>query len=348
MVHFMDHGEEVSRRGLSTLPKGRFEIAEEQDDSQIFRVAIEISDEEFVVDLRDNPAQSAGPHNASRDGVYICAQMVLKALTDPQAPANAGSFRPLRVLTRPGTVFDATEPAAHGFYFEVEMRVFDLMFRCLAPHMSGRLPAGHFASICGTVIGGTHPDSGRHFTIVEPQMGGWGAAKGRDGISPLFSTFHGETFNCPIEIAEARYGVHVEQVTLNPAEGGDGQWRGGKGLLVDYRIRGDGTFMTLGYSRSRIRPWGLAGGADGTPNYVEVLRASGDSERYSMATGVIVNEGDLIRIRTGSGGGYGDPKMRDRGAIEADLKNEFLTLGRARDVYGYDDLGMAAGNRASA
>ena len=103
----------------------------------------------------------------------------------------------LKVITRPGSVFDPREPAAIGFYFEVEVRVFDLMLRCLAPHMPNLLPAGGFASICGTVIGGPHPDTGRHYTIVEPQLGGWGAMRGRDGNSAIFSGFHGETFNCP-------------------------------------------------------------------------------------------------------------------------------------------------------
>ena len=334
--HFMDYGEEVSRAGLARLPKGRFELAEDQDDGQVHKVAIEITDDAFTVDLRDNPDQVKGPHNASRDGVIICAQMVFKGLTDPIAPANGGSFRPLRVLTRPGSVFDAKEPAAHGFYFEVEVRCFDLMLRCLAPHMPDLVGAGHFGSICGTVIGGIHPDSRRYFTIVEPQMGGWGGRRGRDGNTAIFSGFHGDTFNCPAEVAEARYGLYVDQATLNPAEGGDGEWRGGNGLLVDYRVRSDGTFLTMGYTRARVPPWGLAGGADGTPNFIEVIRTSGKSERYAVATGVVLNAGDIIRIRTGNGGGYGDPTKRSLAAIAADIKNGYLTTERARAVYGYD------------
>jgi N-methylhydantoinase B len=335
MVHFMDYGEQVSRKALRALPKGRFELAEEQDNGDIHKVAIEITDEAFTVDLRDNPDQVAGPLNASRDGVIICAQMAFKALTEPTAPANGGSFRPLNVLTRPGSIFEAKEPAAHGFYFEVEVRAFDLMLRCLAPHMPDLLPAGNFGSICGTVIGGPHPDTGRHFTIIEPQLGGWGGMNGRDGNTAIFSGFHGGTFNCPSEIAEARYGLYVDQATLNPEEGGEGRWRGGKGVRIDYRVRSDGTFLTLGYTRSRIPPWGLEGGADGTPNYVEVIRTSGKRERYAIATGVIVNRGDIIRISTGNGAGYGDPKARDRAAIESDLKNGYLTPDRARRAYGY-------------
>ena len=336
LEHFMDYGEQVSRKGLAALPKGRFELAEEQDDGQIYRVAIEITDDTFTVDLRDNPDQVSGPHNSSRDGVIICAQMVFKALTDPSAPANGGSFRPLNVLTRPGSIFDATEPAAHGFYFEVEVRAFDLMLRSLAPHMPDLLPAGHFASICGTVIGGSHPDTGRHFTIVEPQVGGWGGMRGRDGNSAMFSGFHGETFNCPAEVAEARYGVYVERATLNPVDGGEGRWRGGKGLLADYRVRTDGTFMTVGYTRSRIPPWGLEGGLDGTPNYVEVIRQTGEQERYTIATGVTVNRGDIIRIRTGCGAGFGDPRERDQAAILDDIKNGYLTADRARKIYRFE------------
>jgi N-methylhydantoinase B len=120
------------------------------------------------VDLTNNPDQVAGPSNASRDGAIIAAQMAFKGATDPHSPANGGSFRPIVVRTRPGSVFEAQEPAALGFYFEVEIRVYDLMLRGLAQAMPERSPAGHFASICGTVIGDPHPDSGRHFTIVEP------------------------------------------------------------------------------------------------------------------------------------------------------------------------------------
>jgi N-methylhydantoinase B len=331
--HFMDYGEQVSIKALEALPKGRFELAEEQDDGSTYKVAIEIAERTFTIDLSENPDQVRGPSNASRDGVIVCAQMAFKALCAPEAPANGGSFRPLCVITRPGSVFDAREPAAIGFYFEVEVRVFDLMLRCLAPHMPNLLPAGGFASICGTVIGGPHPDTGRHYTIVEPQLGGWGAMRGRDGNSAVFSGFHGETFNCPAEVAEARYGLAVDRLRLNDEQGGEGRWRGGKGIEVAYRVRADGNFMTVGYTRSRIRPWGLEGGAEGTPNYVEVIRSSGQRERYSLASGVIVNRGDVIRIVTGNGGGYGAPQRRDATAVRHDIRDGYITPGRAKDVY---------------
>ncbi|AEG34708.1 5-oxoprolinase (ATP-hydrolyzing) (plasmid) [Thermus thermophilus SG0.5JP17-16] len=335
--HFMAYGEEVSRRALRELPKGKFYLEEEQDDGRIFKVTVEIRDDRFVIDLRDNPDQHEGPYNLCRDATLIACQLIFKNVTDPfSTVANAGTFRPLEVLTRPGSVFDAQPPAAFGFYYEVEIRVYDLIWRCLAPYLEDRLPAGHFASICGTVIGGPHPDTGRHFTIVEPELGGWGASRYSDGNSALFSGFHGETFNCPAEVAEARYGLYVEQLRLNDEPGGEGYFRGGKGIVLDYRVRSDGCFLTIGYTRSKQRPWALAGGREGSPNYVEIFRKDGRREVYSQVTALPLNRGDLIRIHTGNGGGYGDPRSRPREKVLEDLKNGYITSEIAREVYGLE------------
>jgi N-methylhydantoinase B len=333
-AHFMDYGEQVSLKALRELPKGRFELEEEQDSGSVYRVAVEIADDSFTVDLRENPDQDEGPNNAGRDGAFVAAQMVFKSLTDPYGVANGGSFRPLRLLTRPGSVFDAQEPAAFAVYYEVEVRLYDLIWRCLAPALGGLLPAGHFASICGTFIGGPHPDTGRHFTIVEPQVGGWGGSVSGDGNSGIFSGFHGETYNCPAEVAETRYGLYVDRMTLNDAPGGEGAHRGGKGIVVDYAVRRDGCFFTCSYTRNRHLPWAADGGLEGSSNVAEIIRADGTREEYAVVTGLVVNEGDVIRIRTGNGGGYGDPALRDPAAVAADLENELITPERAREVYG--------------
>ena len=334
MDSFSDFGEAAARAELAKLPKGTFELSEEQDDGRIFNVRITITDDEFTVDLRDNPDQDSGPTNTSRDGTMVCAQMVFKSLTDPDSPANDGSFRPLNVLTREGSVFHAREPAAIGFYFETEVRVYDLIWRCMAPHVPERLPAGHFSSICGTFVGGIHPDTGRQYTIIEPQLGGWGAWEGRDGNSCIFSGFHGETYNTPAEISESRNGLFVDRMELNTEPGGDGEFTGGRGLRLEYRIRTNNGFLTAGYTRSRIKPWALEGGAEGSGNYVEVLKTDGSQEKYSFVSGLPVNTDDVIRIVTASGGGYGDPKDRDPDRVKEDVANGLLSSERAAEVYG--------------
>lgn len=334
VADYMDLGERRVLAALAQLPAGTYDYSEEQDDGAIHKLTLTITPEKFSVDLRDNPAQ-AGSKNSSREGSEIALQLAFKDFTDPEGPGNGGCFRPLEVITKPGTIFHVEEPGALGYYSEVEIRLFDMTLRALAHHFGGVVPAGNFASICGTVMGGKHPDTGRHYTIVEPQVGGWGGWEGSDGNSGQFSGFHGETFNCPAEIAEARYGMFVDQVALNSEPGGEGQWRGGKGIEVHYRVRGDNNFLSLGYTRSTMPPWGAAGGNDGSLNYVELVRTNGAKERYSFATNVVVNTNDVIRIVTANGGGYGEPSKRTREQIASDIKNGYLTPERASEAYGY-------------
>ncbi|MBW7922375.1 MAG: hydantoinase B/oxoprolinase family protein [Rubellimicrobium sp.] len=337
MRNFMDYGEDASRKAMADLPRGTFELSEEQDDGTIYNVKITITDDEFIVDLRDNPDQAIGPVNTVRDGVMIAAQMMFKNITDPHSPANGGSFRPITLLTRNGSVFDAAEPAPVGFYYEIELRVHDLMWRCLAPHMPDRLASGHFASVCGTFIGGIHPDTGRQYTIIEPQIGGWGARDGADGVSAMFSAFHGETYNCPAEINEARNGVWVDRMELNLAPGGEGEFTGGRGIVMDYRVRAKDGYLTAGYTRSKFPAWAVEGGAEGSPNIIEFRPRGGEPVRHAFVSGLSTKPDDVIRVITGNGGGYGDPRKRSREAVAMDVKNGFLTPERARDIYGWEE-----------
>ena len=299
-------GERRGRAGLAALPHGTFHIEEEQDDGAVWRATISISPDRLVVDLSGNPKQRNAPYNTSRDGAVIACQMIFKALTDPSLFANAGSFRVLEVITEPGTIFHAQGTAPHGYYFETRIRLADMLWQCMARALPERLPAGHFASICSTVLAGTHPDTGHRFTMVEPQMGGWGATASRDGLDAMYSTNHGDTFNCPVEICEARYGIDVGYKRLNDTADGGGRHSGGKGLSVSYRLRGRAV-LSAGYSRNRKPVWALAGGANGGTNGLAVARGNGQREPYAFVSGLVVEPGDEILIGTANGGGWGKP-----------------------------------------
>lgn len=333
MESFMDFGEQAALAELKKLPKGTFELSEEQDDGRIFNVKITLTDDEMIVDLRDNPDQDPGCTNASRDGTMICAQMLFKSLTGADTPANDGVFRPLKLLTREGSIFHAKEPAAIGFYYETELRSNDLIWRCLAPHIPEKLPAGNFSSVCGTFIGGIHPDTGRQYTIIEPQLGGWGAWEGNDGNHCIFCAFHGETYNTPAEISEARNGLFVDKMALNTELGGEGEFTGGAGLVLEYRIRTERGFITAGYTRSKIKPWPLEGGTEGSGNYFEIIKPDG-TQRSSFVSGMPLTTDDVVRIVSSKGAGYGDPRKRNKDAVARDVKNGLLTAERATEIYG--------------
>ena len=332
---YLDYGERMTRKALVDLPKGRFTHSEEQDSGLVYSCTIEIKEDEFIVDVRDNP-RDPGPGNLSRDASLLAAQLLLKAVTDPGHICNGGNFRPLRFLTKKGTCFDPEEPSAQCVYYETVLRLYDLLWRCLAEQIPGLLPSGHYASMCATVMGGSHPDTGRNYTFIEPELGGWGGSAAGDGTNAMFTGFHGLTYNCPAEINEARNGIYIDRLELNPDDGGEGQYRGGKGIRMDYRVRAEEGFVTCFFSRSKFPPWGLAGGNDGSPNYTEVHRAGGGVERHASVTQLKLYQDDVVRIVTGNGGGYGDPKQRTPEQIEDDLKNGYLTAERAHEVYGYD------------
>src|SRR5271157_1441653 len=151
---YLDYGEQVSLNALKRLPKGKYSLVEEQD---------------------------KGPFNMSRDETVTACQIAFKGITSPERVANGGTFRPLKVLTRYGSVFDPIYPAAQGIYYEITIRVHDLIVRCLAERMPDMLPAGSFASVCGTLFGGIHPDTGRAYAVIEPELGGWGGSPHSDG-----------------------------------------------------------------------------------------------------------------------------------------------------------------------
>jgi N-methylhydantoinase B len=336
IVEYLDYGEQVSLNALKQLPKGTFSMEENQDNGQVYTITVEITDDEFIVDLRGNPDQDSGPFNMSADIAVVSCQMAFKNITSPDRLANGGTFRPLKVLLRHGSVFNPKYPAAMGIYYEIGIRLHDLILRCLAKHMTDRIPAGSFASVCGTLFGGIHPDTGRPYAVIEPELGGWGGSPVADGMPGQFCAFHGETYNCPAEVAEARYGVTVDYLSFHNEEGGEGQYRGGKGVRVDYRIRSDNAWLTVAYTRSKYPPWSLKGGQPGSPNHIIIRRANGDSERHSIVSGLTLNRDDVIQVMTANGAGWGDPKKRDKALVKEDLKNGYITQAQAERYYAVD------------
>ncbi len=332
---FMDFGEQVSLNAISKFKKGRYELREEQDDGQFYNVTIDITDNEFLIDLRDNPPQSPGPFNMSLDDTIIACQMAFKNVLSPERTANGGSFRPMKVLTKKGTILDPEYPAAMGIYYELNVRIQDLLVRCLSERMQDELPAGNFSSVMGTLFGGIHPDTGRNYAVVEPELGGWGGSPTKDGEAGQFSALHGETFNCPAEIAESRYGVTVDYLSYHNDDGGAGKHRGGNGVRIDYRIRSDNAWLSVAYTRDRIPPWPLKGGNPGSSNHIVIRRKNGEQERYSTGA-VSLNTDDVIQIMSATGAGWGDPKDRSPELVKKDVRNGYITPEQAKRDYGVD------------
>ena len=182
----------------------------------------------------------------------------------------------------------------------------------------------------------THEDAADAFVLAEPNNGGWGASIDADGESALIATTDGDTYNFPVEVVEARFPLRVERYELNCAAGGGaGRRRGGFGLVREYRVLDDNGAVAYGsMTGARRRPWGLRGGGDGTANYFEFCEDGAAPTRAGRVRRRDLQPGQLVRIVTGTGGGYGYPFDREPDLVAGDVIDGYITVDQAETEYG--------------
>ena len=340
MDSLLDYGERMTREELKKLPKGVFtaeDVVEEDGHGNgpfIIKVKVTITEDKMSVDFTGTSPQAIGPINLSYAGLITGVRCTFKAVTNTDIPANGGCFRPLEVICPEGTILTAKSPAPVSIYYESLLGAIEVMWKALAPLMPHKLPVGHQRTVGATFISGLLPGTNEFFVMGEPLVGGWGAGIDHDGDAGQFCAANGETFNIPIELAESRYGFEIDQYALHDEDGGAGEYRGGKGSVLDYRVTTKEAFLTYSATRTTSRPWGLAGGHEGSNNRCEILRNDGSVETYSMITGVRAVTGETFRLVSATGGGYGDPQKRSHTALAADLRDGYITSEQARRDYG--------------
>jgi len=337
---YLEQGKQEALEELKSLPKGEFTAEEYIDDDGLggdpvlVKAKVTITDDEFIVDYTGTGKTCRGPINAPLSALISTAKFAYKAVVSPHGSSNEGLFAPLKVIVPEDTVFNPKRPAPISTYWESDSYAGDAIWKALADVISQRITAGHFLSVCGTTVSGIDDDTDDWFFSVEPNAGGWGAGKGKDGESGLVCSGDGETYVLSIEVAETRYPFIVDQFALNVVDGGHGKWRGGYGLVKDYRITNSSAFVTASFGRNKFPPWGLAGGMHGTPNSVEMRTVDGGIERRGRFSKEELHEGDVARFITGMGGGYGDPMERDPQAVLDDVMDGYITQQTAEKVYG--------------
>ncbi len=342
IVALLDYGERMTRLELAKLPRGIYEAEDWIDDDGIgngpfpVRVKITITDDEFICDFTGTHPQVPGPVNCALTGLHSGVRTMLKAITSPSIPVNEGCFRPLKIICPPRTIFTAERPAAVSTYWETMNYVTDLVWKALAPIVPDRLPAGHFLSVCGVVLAGQHPDTNELFLLVEPQAGGWGAGATKDGESGLMCVGDGETYVIPIEVAETRYGIIVDRYELDTrTDAGAGRHHGGRGCIRDYRAAVDLT-LTATFGRHKYVPWAIAGGQEGSRNEVRIFHTDRREVVLGKCARYPLKRGEVARLITGTGGGWGSPLERPVEAVIEDVRDGYVSLEQAKRDYGVE------------
>ncbi len=340
MSRLIEQGESVARKRLKEMPKGSWEMEEFIDDdghgNQVrVQVKVTITDDEFIADFTGSSDQVLGAINAGGTAAYAGVKAIFMSIVNPRLAVNDGIFKPLRIVCNQGSVFHAHRPAPTSCYYESLLYSAELVWKAVAPVFPEYLGAGHLLSVCTVLMAGVHQDTGKEYLIIEPTVGGWGASVGRDGTVGQFCLADGETFNVPVELAESRYGIRIDEYSLNTDGKGAGEFRGGSGCVRSYRSMNDNQTFTGAFGRHKIPVWGMSGGKEGSNNYFQFIDPDGTiGEPTNVSARRICNTDCVIRMVTATGGGYGDPLKRDPDKVAMDVKNEYITIEQALDDYG--------------
>ncbi len=341
--NILDQSELQARMKLKELPAGTYEgeyfLDGDGDDehpiSQKLRVHMKVSikSDEFVIDLSDSSDQSKGPMNSPRSNTISYAKYAFKSLIDPLSLINDGFFRPLKVVTRKGSIFDPISPAPVNLWLETPHSVVDLLFRVLSPVLPERTIGGTFGSDVIDFIYGDNKATNRFYVLVDTLQGGWGGTPSSDGIT-AYAVCEGNVSYPMTEMLEANYPLQVIRWELIQDSGGPGKFRGGLGVRRDYKMHYP-CRITFCYERHRYSPpWGVLGGKDGSTNYV-IMRPNTDSSAiHSKLTHYPIEQDGVISFRTGGGGGYGDPLEREPSAVFRDVLLGYVSEEKARTEYG--------------
>ena len=308
-----DQSERQMRAAIRKIPDGEYFGEDFLDHDGIddhpigVRVRVTIKGDAATFDFRETDDAAKGPLNATPFTAGASVFYAMKAIAGPDIQPNAGCGRPLKVITRPGSLVNPpySRPVVGGNH-ETSQRMVDAIFKALEAVVPERLSAGGSTTSGLLLFGGTDPRTGNWTTLYEVHAGGEGARAERDG-GPTARPHMSNVMNTPAEIIEAFYPIRIERQALRHDSGGQGRHHGGPGQERHYRILAPEMSMTSMVERCVIPPYGLQGGAPGKPFEITVERANGERRQISGKTNVTLFEGDCVIMKSSGGGGYGAP-----------------------------------------
>ena len=334
-----DETEQKCRNVVAQLPDGIYEAEASIDDDGLIRdeevpirVKIAIKGSDMIIDLSGCSAERKAAINSR---TYAGARVAYKALTGPLDPVNEGSFRALKVVIPEGNIMMAKFPAPMSGWSAIVPTVVDTIVVALAKAMPDRVPAGHHGLLGGSVVFfGLHPKTKRRFIVQSIEGGGWGGRPFEDGESATVSVCQGDVRNGSIEGIELKCPVLVESRALRQDSCGAGRYRGGLGLDMKVRNLVEGKWNFERTRRSKCPPWGIAGGTAGEPGG-NLLKLPGEKAfKWITGANIPVPLNSLAIVRTGGGGGWGDPLERDAALVAADAAEGLISRRAAHELYG--------------
>lgn len=300
-VDLLSYGERRMEAALTALPDGTASFTDYMEwRGGLIPISVEVTVEgpTLTADFRGTADQVPANFNAVRAVTRSCLSYAVRVATDPSIPATGGAHRPLRLVTRPGSLVDALPPAAVAAgNVETSQRIADTLLGALAQLAPDRVPAAGQGTMNNVLIGN---DDFAYYETVAGGQGARSSARGQSGIQTGMTN----TKNTPITSIPLHYPFEVTRYRLRRDSGGEGLHRGGDGIEREITFGTEATVSLMG-ERRLTAPWGLAGGGEGSPGEDWLLHADGSGERLESKCTFPVIPGDRLLVLTPGGGGHG-------------------------------------------
>jgi N-methylhydantoinase B len=326
------------RAGIAEWADGRFEAERFVDDDGIdlekpvrIHVVIEKQGDHIHFDFSGSADQTKGPANIRPPLVQAACAYTLMSLIDPHLYVSSGLLRAFSITAREGSVLNPRFPAPVNTYNPTVHSVVEAIGAALADAAPGKVCADGSGSR-SIIIGGRNTYTGKGYVQYEILAGGSGARSMKDGNSAI-TVNQSNAKIAPVEIIESEFPTRLLRYELIPDSGGPGRFRGGLGMRREYLNLEDARF-SIRSMRHVIPPSGTVGGGVGGRG---ALVINPDREAKRLPTRYAdypLKAGDIFRLDTPGGGGFGDPHERDPQRVRDDVAEGYVTAEAAEQVYG--------------
>ena len=303
------YSEKILRETIKHIPDGTFTFTDYLDDDGIkdkpikITVEITIKNDEALIDFSSSSSQVEGGVNANYAVTYSAVLYVFRCLVEEDIPFNTGLMRPLKINAPRGSILNAQHPAATaGGNVETSQRIVDVLFGALSQFIPQKIAAASSGTMNNVTFGGYDPSRERSFAYYETIGGGMGGSSDFPGLSGVH-THMTNSLNTPLEALENYLPLRIKRYCLRRGSGGGGKNKGGEGIIREYEFHVP-TQVTIISERRKFAPYGIQGGKSGKKGK-NILISKGKKIPLSSKVNIKVLPGDVLRIETPGGGGYG-------------------------------------------
>jgi N-methylhydantoinase B len=347
-----DATQKMMEAEIGSIPNGHYSgegyvyyDGKNKDSKYTIRVDIEVKDKSITFDYSKTDARTNGFVNGTYTSSASATALTLLQMVNPDIPHNEGMLAPLEIIIPEGTILNAGYPAATTFGNHLCPPNADAIQRALAPAIPDRITAGWNNLLCSLTTGIDEEKHDNYVDIMFMGMkGGSGAMNGTDGYDHIgMIDASGGVLDQDYEMFEQQTPHRLLRHEYLTDSAGAGQWRGGIGTTTIYEVGSDDTQLVT-FGDGDFEPaFGLFGGGEGTLNIIKLTTPDGNEVvplNKDLITGL--PKGTIYYHEAGGGGGYGDPKKRDRKTLAEEVRNGIISEKVAREIYGFEPEAQAA------